>query len=236
MPYSRIDAAEVSRTVEELVTRIERFIPASQGLPAVGRELRLLVDELGERRSTDKRNRRAIRWLSRILAGLVGALAVGALVSVVRDAVSATGRLKAFEWLPLLESGINDLVFAGVAIWFLVGLADRIVRNELLKRLHRLRSMAHIIDMHQMSKNVADLLPDAAQDLTTDGLTRRDYALYLDYCSEMLSLAAKAAALCAEASTDAVVLDTVSEIENLTSSMSRKIWQKVSLLHDAARD
>ena len=39
------------------------------------------------------------------------------------------------------------------------------------------------------------------------------------------------AALCAEQSTDPVVLDTVSEIEVLTTGMSRKIWQKISLLH-----
>ena len=29
-----------------------------------------------------------------------------------------------------------------------------------------------------------------------------------------------------------LVLDTVSEIENLTTGMSRKIWQKISLLRD----
>jgi len=44
----------------------------------------------------------------------------------------------------------------------------------------------------------------------------------------------KTAALCADESTDAVVLDTVSEIESLTLGMSRKIWQKISLLHGAA--
>ena len=101
--------------------------------------------------------------------------------------------------------------------------------------------------MHQMSKDPEALLPDALVDPSTpplhdefadefaDGpsprtLSVRDYALYLDYCSELLSLAGKAAALCAEESTDALVLDTVSEIENLTTGMSRKIWQKISLL------
>jgi hypothetical protein len=53
---------------------------------------------------------------------------------------------------------------------------------------------------------------------------------YLDYCSEMLSLVGKIAALCAEESQDSVVLDTVSTVENLTTGMSRKIWQKISLL------
>ena len=56
---------------------------------------------------------------------------------------------------------------------------------------------------------------------------------YLDYCSELLSLVGKAAALCAEESRDTVVLDTVSTIESLTVGMSRKIWQKISLLSRA---
>jgi hypothetical protein len=46
----------------------------------------------------------------------------------------------------------------------------------------------------------------------------------------MLSLTAKTAALCAEHSTDEVVLDTISTLETLTTELSNKIWQKISLL------
>ena len=38
------------------------------------------------------------------------------------------------------------------------------------------------------------------------------------------------AALCAEESRDSLVLTTVSDLETLTTGMSRKIWQKISLL------
>jgi len=59
---------------------------------------------------------------------------------------------------------------------------------------------------------------------------------YLDYCSELLSLIGKVAALCAEESRDSLVLTTVSDLETLTTGMSRKIWQKISLLpRDALR-
>lgn len=54
----------------------------------------------------------------------------------------------------------------------------------------------------------------------------------LDYCSELVSLVAKTAALCAERPCDPVVLGTVSEIETVTAHMSQKIWQKLSLLPD----
>jgi len=46
----------------------------------------------------------------------------------------------------------------------------------------------------------------------------------------MLSLIGKVAALCAEESRDSLVLTTVSDLETLTTGMSRKIWQKISLL------
>ncbi|MEO3936632.1 hypothetical protein V3N99_07705 [Dermatophilaceae bacterium Soc4.6] len=65
-------------------------------------------------------------------------------------------------------------------------------------------------------------------------MSRADLAPYCDHCSELLSLVSKVAALCAEASTDPVVLETVSEIENLTNGMSRKIWPKISLLRPAS--
>ena len=49
----------------------------------------------------------------------------------------------------------------------------------------------------------------------------------------MLSLVGKTAALCAEESRDSVVLETVIQIEKLTVGMSRKIWQKISVLPSA---
>jgi hypothetical protein len=53
---------------------------------------------------------------------------------------------------------------------------------------------------------------------------------YLDYCSEMLSITAKCAALYAERLNDAVVVDTVGDIERLTSELSSKIWQKITMV------
>lgn len=46
----------------------------------------------------------------------------------------------------------------------------------------------------------------------------------------MLSLTGKLAALYAQESTDGTILDAVREIENLTSSLSNKIWQKIMIL------
>ncbi len=108
-------------------------------------------------------------------------------------------------------------------------------RSQVLGQLHRLRSLAHIVDMHQLTKDPERLRPnfDPTRESVDPHLTRADMEHYLDYCSEMLSLIGKVAALCAEGSQDSLVLDTVSRIEALTSGMSGQIWQKISLLPDA---
>ncbi|NUN49492.1 MAG: hypothetical protein HUU15_11750, partial [Candidatus Brocadiae bacterium] len=54
---------------------------------------------------------------------------------------------------------------------------------------------------------------------------------YLDYCAEMLALIGKLAALYADEMRDSVVIDAVNEMEDLTTGLSRKIWQKLSILY-----
>src|SRR3546814_678158 len=168
---------------------------------------------------------------------LVGLATFALLALSVRDAVR-DGPDRSIEWLPLIETGINDLVFAAIAIWFLWSVPERLQRETTLGMLHRMRSLAHIIDMHQLTKDPERLRASfnatdkSAQpmDLSPDEL---EY--YLDYCSELLSLVAKAAALCAEESQDSVVLDTVSTVETLTAALSREIWQKIAILNDTRR-
>ncbi len=46
----------------------------------------------------------------------------------------------------------------------------------------------------------------------------------------MLSLAAKTAALYAQTLPDAVVIDTVGDIERLTAGLSQKVWQKIMIV------
>ena len=53
---------------------------------------------------------------------------------------------------------------------------------------------------------------------------------YLDYCSELLAIISKVAALYAQEFSDPVALKGVDEIENLTSGMQLKVWQKMALL------
>ena len=90
-----------------------------------------------------------------------------------------------------------------------------------------------MIDMHQLTKDPSQVIagvgnrtPSSPQrTLTAYQLTR-----YLDYCTEMLSLVGKLAALYAQSNSDSVVLQSVNDIETLTNGISRKIWQKIMIL------
>jgi hypothetical protein len=64
------------------------------------------------------------------------------------------------DFLQGLESAINDFVLLGVAIYFLATAETRMKRKRALAALHVLRSMAHIIDMHQLTKDPEQFAKD----------------------------------------------------------------------------
>ena len=79
-------------------------------------------------------------------------MTVGALVLALRDPV-LHGTESSVDWLPIIESTVNDLIFGSIAVFFLWALPERAERRTLLDLLHRLRSLAHVVDMHQLDKD-----------------------------------------------------------------------------------
>ena len=61
-------------------------------------------------------------------------------------------------------------------------------------------------------------------------LTPFELTRYLDYCSEMLALLSKLAALHTQHFNDPVTLEAVNDVENLTQGLARTIWQKIMIL------
>ncbi len=54
---------------------------------------------------------------------------------------------------------------------------------------------------------------------------------YLDYCSEMLSLVGKVAALYSTGFPDSEIVSAANDIEDLCTSLSRKVWQKIVVIN-----
>lgn len=229
---NRLDAPTVIATIDQLEGRIRaRF--ADRGLPKAAAELRSAATEVSELGVHLRGRLRVLRWTARAASVLVALGMALVLIVAARDA-DLSGSVRSVDWVALVESTIQTLVFGGLTLLFLNALPDRLERRHLLRRLHRLRSLAHVIDMHQLTKDPERLRSDFEPTDATVAvdLTRAEMQHYLGYCSELLALVGKVAALCAEDSQDGLILETVSDIENLTNGMSRKIWQKISLLPD----
>ena len=147
----------------------------------------------------------------------------------------AGDEFRLLDFTQLLESGINDLVLTGAAIWFLLSLETRIKRHRALAAIHEMRAIAHVIDMHQLTKAPETVLgqapaADAAGGPARRALSSADLALYLDYCSELLSLTGKVAVLYVQDFDDGAARDGVNDVEELTNGLSRKIWQKMTVV------
>ncbi|MBO0841941.1 MAG: hypothetical protein J2O46_02060 [Nocardioides sp.] len=231
MAYERLESEHVVHTVERLEERIAARFPDRHLVRLAGELGRLISESAG----TNERLLRRLAWtraLSRMLAVVVVAVAVVVFVWAIH---SGGGKnLDGPTWLETVNNGINDLVFAAIAVFFLYSIPERLMRSRALRTLHRLRSLAHIIDMHQLVKDperLRDGYVRTSASVDMD-LGPEELVIYLEYCSELLSLVGKSAALCAEDSQDAVVLDTTSDIESLTVNLSRKIWQKISAVNE----
>ena len=136
--------------------------------------------------------------------------------------------------VPLTEALINDLILIGAAIFFMVSLENRIKRNKAISLLNQLRGIAHVIDMHQLTKdpNLIGVKQFRTDNSPKRVLSKFELQRYLDYCAEFLSLIGKVAALYSQSLPDDGVVRSVNEIESLSSGMSRKVWQKLIILND----
>jgi hypothetical protein len=228
VPYQSLDPSRIIDTVAMLRQRIGERFPDS-GLSKVAEVLGDLA--IKARDSTDEITRPILGL--RIATGLLVALIVVGLIGTAVSLADASGpSLTAVEFIQALEAGINDLVLIGVGVFFLVSLERRIKRGKILRAIHELRSIAHVVDMHQLTKDPGHAL--RTSDNTPSSPRRRldhvSLERYLDYCSEMLSLTGKIAALYVEEFDDNVVLASVNEVEGLTTGLSNKIWQKMMIL------
>jgi hypothetical protein len=130
-----------------------------------------------------------------------------------------------------IEAAANLTLLTGAAILFLVKLEERLKRRRALAALHELRSIVHVIDMHQLTKDPSKFIV-GGNTLSSPPLLLNEFQMtrYLDYCSEMLSLTSKVAVLFGQTLDDTAVAEVVSDIERISAGLSQKIWQKIIIL------
>jgi hypothetical protein len=226
--YRNLDADKIVETAGVLRNRIrERFPQANLGGVA---------DDLLEVAGRAAVNAQAIArpFLLFRICGAALVLAFVALLTWIFLHLKISVQVDRYtEFFQGLDAALNTVLLVGGAVFFLFTLEVRLKRNRALKLLHELRSLAHIVDMHQLTKDPATIVNAGPTTASSPRrvMTRFELSRYLDYCSEMSSLIGKIAALYVQHYDDPVVLSAVDQIEDLTASLSRKAWQKIMINH-----
>lgn len=225
-------------TAEKLERRIGERFPQS-GLRSVAADLHSVAKEAVARNEIVRRPNYVLRivvWL--LLAWLVAVLvlfgfAVRANLPTLKQ-IQAEGMPQFEEHIQTLEAALGSAVFIGAAVIYLVSLERRWKRERLLAAMRELRALAHIVDMHQLTKDpetTARGQPTASSPQRT--LTTFELSRYLDYCSEMLSLISKIGAIYVQEFPDPAALEAADQLARLTADLSRNIWQKIMILDRA---
>lgn len=218
-----LEAPKVLKTALKLHARMKERFP-DRGITEVAHDV---CEVSREAAKVAEHLRRPMIWY-RVIAALVILAILAGLVALM-VIFQPNEELSFVDLVQTFEAAVNDVIFISLAIFFVVRLERRMKRMRALDLLHKLRSLAHIIDMHQLTKDPSSI---ASEDQRTTSspvrdLTAYEVKRYFDYCSEMLAILSKQAALMVQDFDDPVTLNAVNEIENLTSGLSRKIWQKI---------
>ena len=233
--YSELSPAPISDTIALLGERIRERFPGS-GLSDVAAELGRVAER---NHAVVQQLRRPVWWLRGLTALTIVMLATLVLWSgLLLIRIARGGDPTITELLQGIDAATNEFIVLSLMIIFLVSLETRLKRRTALRMLHQLRSIAHVVDMHQLMKDPEHALRQVASTTSSPErpLTREQLARYLDYCSELLALTGKLAALHAQHLQDPVVLESVNDIESLTADLSNKIWQKITILDIATAD
>jgi hypothetical protein len=225
-----LDVDRIIQTIVALEHRIEERFPGS-GLGKLAGRLQAMANITVAR----------LEWVARpilklrLAVGLVTlvVIALPAVLFVVADLPATPPDV--WEFIQAVDAGVQDLIFVGLLIFFLYTLENRIKRRRALHFIRELRALAHIIDLHQLTKDPDRVIGPGRDTPSSPERDIEQFKLgrYLDYCSEMLSLTSKVAALYAQSIDDPVVLAAVDEIERLTNGLSAKLWQKIFILDKA---
>jgi hypothetical protein len=230
--YRELDPAQLVKSLTQLDARIRDRFPKA-GLARVCQDLIAITRDNSNRVTAIKQR---IWWPWAMIPVLLTVGVTFLIWLMLRFVDFAKTTTETFYTVAQAFDACIHIVFViGGAVFFLITMEDRLKRRSALKAINELRSLIHVVDMHQLTKEPAAVLSGGAPTAHSPkrSLTPFELGRYLDYCAEMLSLIAKVAVLYAQALPDPIIVDAVSDLERLTSNLEQKIWQKITLIHAA---
>jgi len=221
-----LSSEEIRKTCVRLHQRIVERFPDS-GLSKTCESLATLSEEADNTIAWIGRPNHVIRYS----AWLVIALLIASLIrTCVAFHVTFEG-MNIADFFQMIDAGFNSVVLLGAAGIFLMTFEIRRKRRRVISSVNKLRSIAHIVDAHQLLKDPNYMAEKRTPHSPDRDLGGYELGRYLDYCSEMLSLCGKIAFLYVQDFDDADANEAVNDLESLTIGLSQKIWQKIVILN-----
>jgi hypothetical protein len=228
--FRSLDHAKLLATIHTFRAKIEKMFPGS-GLGEVAGELEAAA--LSCFREIEQQGRPLWKLRAAVGAAVLALLLIPAETLWLQRFELRFGSLA--EFVQAADAGFNVLLLIAAAVLFLVQTENRLKRNRTFESLNELRALAHVIDMHQLCKDPGTSRIKVEESPRTNPHPKaikneNDMWFYLSLCTDLLAVTGKLAACFARCQNDRIVLDSIHEIEMLTTALSRKIWQKMSLL------
>ncbi len=226
--YRALQPERIVDTAEQLVKRVAERFPTA-GLLAVAEEIRAVASEAAARTERIRQPNYGLRLgVAALIASLLGLLTA---IGVNVDGLASDELFQFEHFVQSLEAALGSMVFLGAAIAFLVTLEGRWKRVRLLAALRELRALAHVVDMHQLTKDPQSLTQNRPTESSPKRtMTTFELGRYLDYCSEMLSVIAKIAAIYVQEFPDPTAVEAADQVATLTNDLSGHVWQKIRML------
>ncbi|MCK5877199.1 MAG: hypothetical protein KAG43_06155 [Candidatus Marithrix sp.] len=226
----KLDANKIVDTIHLLYKRIDERFPKS-GLSQVCIELHVIAQE----------SKIHCEWIKKphIMLRIGVGIVIAILLLILLLGISSTVDFESIhdiefaDFFQVLDAGMNTVVLIGATLLFLVTFEVRKKRAKIMTAIRQLQALAHVIDMHQLTKDPERAFSYEQSTFSSPKQTMNAFELtrYLDYCAEMLSLVSKVAVLYTQNFDDTVVMIAVNELEDLTTGLSNKIWQKIMILY-----
>ncbi len=238
MPFSEICSAAIISTLKTLQLRVEERFPDSS-LNLVCKEVVEIARKADARSADYRRPYYLLRglWAGAFLIVMIVTTILGVWLTHEFTDTNAQGEalfrtrngLALFEGL---EPAMNVFILMGAGLFFMFRSEETLKRRKVLKHIHELRSLVHVIDMHQLTKDPSAILGEIKRTIHSPvrEMSRYELTRYLDYCAELLAMIGKIAALYMRDVEDIEVIQAANEIEELSTNISRKIWQKIMII------
>lgn len=227
--YRGLRPEKVIDTIDILDRRIGERFPGS-GLRNVASELLQISQEAVTRAENIQRPNVGLRFIVLLLV-----MSIVVILALFIKQLRVGGDIFELEhFVQSVDSSLASMVYVGAAIIFLFTLELRIKRRRLLSAVHELRALAHIVDMHQLTKDPERMTGRGSSTASSPKRTMTPFELgrYLDYCSELLSLISKVGAIYVQDFPDSIALEAVDELSTLTNGLARNVWQKIMILEN----